>query len=468
MDLVKPQCRSCLSRSPLLPVRLRPHRLGCAQAQRLGTQHLCGQLLRHSSHRAAGGLTTSASLQQATDTGSAALHHATNAMYSLAESTAVADAASAATSAAAAVSGAATDAVAQRYTGFASQISDALEVVLTYLQNNLEQLHVPYSYGWSIILLTLLVKTATFPLTKIQVESAMSIQELKPTIDDIKKRYGEDKKSVDRETSALYKKAGVNPYAGCLPSLATIPIFIGLYNSLTNVAGEGLLDAEGFYWLPSLAGPTTIAARRAGSGLEWLVPFQDGHPPIGWHDAGAYLLLPFLLVVAQYISSAIITPPVDPEDPNANTNRALFAFLPLMIGYFSLNVPAGLSLYYFANSVLTSSQQIWLRKLGGANINPFNMGGIGLGKARRSGEVAGAEAAEGGVASVSAQFGLDDVPGDEASTSLAASEDTSEADVASNGTVAASMGLPADPVERVINRRSKRKRRSLAQDAVTA
>ena len=52
--------------------------------------------------------------------------------------------------------------------------------------------------------------------------------------------------------------------AGCLPSLATIPVFIGLYNSLTNVANSGRLDSQGFFWLPSLAGPTSLAARQAG------------------------------------------------------------------------------------------------------------------------------------------------------------------------------------------------------------
>ena len=59
-------------------------------------------------------------------------------------------------------------------------------------------------------------------------------------------------------------------YAGCLPSLATIPVFIGLYNSLTNVANSGRLDAQGFFWLPSLAGPTSLAARQAGEQPEGL------------------------------------------------------------------------------------------------------------------------------------------------------------------------------------------------------
>lgn len=71
-------------------------------------------------------------------------------------------------------------------------------------------------------------------------------------------------------------------------------------------------------------------------------------------------------VAAQFASTAIISPPVDPNDENAQRTKNILAFLPLMIGYFALQVPSGLSLYYFSNTVLTSGQQIWLRKLGGA------------------------------------------------------------------------------------------------------
>lgn len=132
---------------------------------------------------------------------------------------------------------------------------------------------VPYSYGWSIVALTVFVKTLTFPLTKIQVEATMSQQKLKPEIDLIKEKYGDDKDAVSRETSALYEKADINPLAGCLPTLATIPIFIGLYRSFSSVASQGDLDNQGFYWIPSLAGPTSVAAQRAGEGTAWLLPF---------------------------------------------------------------------------------------------------------------------------------------------------------------------------------------------------
>ena len=154
---------------------------------------------------------------------------------------------------------------------------------------------------------------------------------------------------------------------GCFPTLATIPILWGLFRSLSNVATEGLLDTEGFFWIPSLAGPTSISARQAGTGLTWLYPLVDGAPPIGWEDTAKYLILPVLLVAIQYYSSSIISP-VDPNDEGSKNTRYLLAFLPLLVGYFALNVPSGLTLYYFSNTVLTTGQQFWLRKLGGAEV----------------------------------------------------------------------------------------------------
>ncbi|XP_039035380.1 inner membrane protein PPF-1, chloroplastic-like [Hibiscus syriacus] len=128
----------------------------------------------------------------------------------------------------------------------------------------------------------------------------------------------------------------------CLPTLATIPVWIGLYQALSNVANEGLL-IEVFFWIPSLGGPTTIAARQSGSGISWLIPFLDGHPQLGWHDTAAYLVLPVLLVVSQYVSMELMKPPQ--TDPAQKNTLLVLKFLPLMIGYFSLSVPSGLSIY---------------------------------------------------------------------------------------------------------------------------
>ncbi|KAK9707476.1 hypothetical protein RND81_07G200000 [Saponaria officinalis] len=248
-----------------------------------------------------------------------------------------------------------------------SGITSSMESILKVFKNGLSSVHVPYSYGFAIILLTVLVKAATFPLSKKQVESAMAMRSLQPQIKAIQKRYAGDQEKIQIETARLYKLAGINPLAGCLPTLATIPVWIGLYRALSNVANEGLLN-EGFFWIPSLAGPTTVAARSNGSGISWLFPFVDGHPPLGWSDTAAYLVLPVLLIVSQYISIQIMQSS-QPDDPNLKSSRAITNFLPLMIGYFALSVPSGLSLYWFTNNILSTLQQVWLQKMGGAK-NP--------------------------------------------------------------------------------------------------
>ncbi|KAJ8620777.1 hypothetical protein MRB53_029306 [Persea americana] len=271
----------------------------------------------------------------------------------------------------------------QKNGGWFGFISDGMEAVLKVLKGGLSAIHVPYAYGFAIILLTVIVKLVTYPLTKQQVESTLAMQNLQPKIKAIQERYAGNQERIQLETSRLYKQAGVNPLAGCFPTLATIPVWIGLYQALSNVANEGLLT-EGFFWIPSLGGPTTIAARQSGSGISWLIPFVDGNPPLGWSDTAAYLVLPVLLVVSQYVSMELMKPP-QTDDSSKNTLLVL-KFLPLMIGYFSLSVPSGLSIYWFTNNVLSTAQQVWLRKLGGAKpVVGQDAGGIiTAGKAKRS------------------------------------------------------------------------------------
>ncbi|KAK8443690.1 hypothetical protein SEVIR_9G014300v4 [Setaria viridis] len=222
-----------------------------------------------------------------------------------------------------------------------SGITNSMETVLKVLKDGLSALHVPYSYGFAIILLTVLVKAATFPLTKKQVESALAMRSLQPQVKAIQERYAGDQERIQLETARLYKLSGVDPLAGCLPTLVTIPVWIGLYRALSNVANEG---------------------------ISWLFPFTDGHPPLGWSDTLAYLVLPVLLVISQYISAQVMQPPQS-NDPNQQGAQAVTKFLPLLIGYFALSVPSGLSLYWLTNNILSTAQQVWLQKLGGAK-NP--------------------------------------------------------------------------------------------------
>ncbi|KAH0929981.1 hypothetical protein HID58_015708 [Brassica napus] len=268
----------------------------------------------------------------------AILTRAESLLYTVADAAVVGGAADSAVS---------TDPAVQKSGGWFGFISDGMELVLKFLKDGLTAVHVPYAYGFAIILLTIIER-------------------------------------IQLETSRLYKQAGVNPLAGCLPTLATIPVWIGLYQALSNVANEGLFT-EGFFWIPSLGGPTSIAARQSGSGVSWLFPFVDGHPPLGWGDTAAYLVLPVLLIVSQYVSMEIMKPP-QTDDPAQKNTLLVFKFLPLMIGYFALSVPSGLSIYWFTNNVLSTAQQVWLRKLGGAApaVNENASGIITAGRAKRS------------------------------------------------------------------------------------
>lgn len=252
-----------------------------------------------------------------------------------------------------------TDAAQSTSGGAFGFLADGFEAFLKVLEGGLSAAGVPYSYGFAIILLTLLVKAATYPLSKKSMESTLAMQAVAPRVKELQAKYANDPETLQLETARMYKTAGVNPLAGCLPTLATIPVFIGLYRALSKAADDGLLTS-GFFWIPSLGGPSSMAAQKAGSGLSWLFPFVDGHPPIGWHDAGAYLVLPVLLVASQYISQKIVSP--QSNDPQQQQTQAILGFIPFMIGWFSLNVPSGLTLYWFVNNIISTAMQIYMKK----------------------------------------------------------------------------------------------------------
>ena len=98
-------------------------------------------------------------------------------------------------------------------------------------------------------------------------------------------------------------------------------------------------------------------ARDGTGSTSWLFPFIDGQPPVGWDGAAPYLVLPVLLVLAQYVSSAVISP-IDPNAEGARTQRILIYALPWTFSWIALSVPSGLTLYYFSNTVFTTLQQV--------------------------------------------------------------------------------------------------------------
>ncbi|XP_045814887.1 ALBINO3-like protein 1, chloroplastic isoform X1 [Trifolium pratense] len=295
-----------------------------------------------------------------------------------------------------------------------SLITNYVETVLKVLKFGLSTLHVPYAYGFAIIMLAVLVNAVVFPLRIKQVEYAEVMRSLQPKEEAILKQYAGDEDTIVLETVRLYESSSIDPVVGLLPSLLTIPVWIGLYRAFSNMADGGPIS-EGFFWIPSLSGPTTIGAWQNGSGISWLFPFVDGHPPLGWPDTLAYLVLPVLYVVSEYISRQIIQSSQGPSvytktlekeaewsfgvsltferkdtDPNVKSSQEIFhvniqdtdfdfdmesfqvkdEVILLVFGCFTLLVPSGLGLYWFTYNILSTLQRIWLQKLEGAK-NPL-------------------------------------------------------------------------------------------------
>ena len=99
---------------------------------------------------------------------------------------------------------------------------------------------------------------------------------------------------MNRAIAKLYEDSGTNPFTGCLFSLLQLPVFLGLYRSITGLAKDELID-EPFLWIPSVQGPVGPHDYR---GVEWMTQrWVDGHPALGWGATIAFLIMPIVLVL---------------------------------------------------------------------------------------------------------------------------------------------------------------------------
>ncbi len=208
------------------------------------------------------------------------------------------------------------------------------------------------SYGLSIIILTVIVRLTTLPLTLKQLRSAKVMQELQPELQTLQKKYGKDKEKLAAEQMKLYREKGANPVMGCLPMLIQMPIWIGLYQALLRMAQTGVLH-EGFLWIPSLAEPTN-ASWLFRSPLAWDLPY-----------VAAYLILPALTVVTQVVLQKMTTTPAASDDPQQAMMNQMTLMMPLMFGFFAVQAPSGLALYWVTSNLFGIFQQYFVSGWGG-------------------------------------------------------------------------------------------------------
>jgi YidC/Oxa1 family membrane protein insertase len=179
------------------------------------------------------------------------------------------------------------------------------------------------NWGLAIILLTLMVRIALFPLMERQFRSMAPMRKLKPELDEISKRFPDDLEKRQAAQMELYRKHGINPASqmlGCLPLLLQMPVFFALYTSLsTNVE----LYHQPFY--------------------------------LYWTDLSApdpYFVLPLMLVALMHLQQRITPNTMDPQQA-----RIMMVVMPIMMGVFMLFLPSGLCLYMLTNSLLGIGQQ---------------------------------------------------------------------------------------------------------------
>ncbi|MDA1090234.1 MAG: membrane protein insertase YidC [Proteobacteria bacterium] len=199
------------------------------------------------------------------------------------------------------------------------------------------------NFGISIILLTIAIKLAFFPLANKSYTSMSRMKKLTPQMTKLRERFADDKTRLNQEMMELYKREKVNPAAGCLPILIQIPVFFALYKVLfVNIE---MRHAPFFGWIHDLsaADPTSIF------NLFGLIPWT---PP-------EFLLIgvwPLIMGVSMYLQQKLNPQPTDPMQAK------IFQFLPIMFTFMLARFPAGLVIYWSVNNVLSMSQQWFIMK----------------------------------------------------------------------------------------------------------
>lgn len=175
------------------------------------------------------------------------------------------------------------------------------------------------NWGFSIIVLTIIIKAIFFPLSAASYKSMARMRKLGPLMQDLKERYGDDRQKMSAELMKLYKKEKINPMGGCLPVLVQMPVFIALYWVLME----------------------SVELRHT--------------PFLGWIDdlsvMDPYFVLPVIMGLSMYVQFKLNPTPPDP------TQAKVMQMMPLFMTFMFLWFPAGLVLYWVCNNIISIAQQ---------------------------------------------------------------------------------------------------------------
>lgn len=182
------------------------------------------------------------------------------------------------------------------------------------------------NWGWTIVILTILIKLVLFPLSFKGMVSMQKLKDLAPKMKEIQVKYKDDKQKQSMHMMELYKKHGANPMGGCLPLILQIPVFFAIYRVLLNAIE--LKGAPWMFWVHDLA------------------------------EMDPYFVLPILMGATMYLQQKIT-----PNTMQDEMQKKIFQFLPVIFTFFFLWFPAGLTLYWFINNLFTIGQQYYINSV---------------------------------------------------------------------------------------------------------
>ncbi|MBO4507961.1 MAG: membrane protein insertase YidC [Spirochaetaceae bacterium] len=223
-----------------------------------------------------------------------------------------------------------------------SGILSWLEIALKWIMGIVYKL-IP-NYGVSILIMTLLLRLALFPLTKKSSVSTIKMQEIQPKMKEIQEKYKDNKEKLNMEMAKFYKEAGYNPLMGCLPLLIQFPIIIAMFNLFNNYFEfRGAMFIPG--WIPDLSVGDSVYT------LGFNLPLLGNQIRI----------LPLIYLASQFIQGMI----TNAANPGAQGKSMKITFYIMYVVFFFMfyNAPAGLLLYWTFSNILMMGQQVIINNM---------------------------------------------------------------------------------------------------------
>ena len=224
------------------------------------------------------------------------------------------------------------------------------------------------NFGLAIILFTILIRIATWPLNAQQMKGATAMQELQNDKEwqAIQKKYAKDREKLAQEQMRIYRERGINPFSSCLPTLIQFPIIIALYQSIIRALGSTPLDLlrlSRSIYLPNVSDLIPLNSK-----FLWM---DLGRPESVAIFGLAIPTLALVVAITTYIQAKLTMPvSATPGDQGAAMSGMMSIYMPLMLGWFAITFASGLSVYFITSNLLGIIQYAMQGKANWHNLIP--------------------------------------------------------------------------------------------------